>query len=348
MDKGSLQMAESAKHVPPKTCKWRSRPEALACLYSLFSPKDRVLITIDPDPDSIASALALKRLLWRKVYSTTITLIRPIRRLNNLAMVRLLRLRLPVMEDEKDMDEYDKYLLVDGQPHHNPIFSRFSYTAIIDHHPLTDSVEAPFVDIRPHYGSTSTIFTEYLKCASIKPSRTLATALIYGIKTDTRNFERNSLEEDVKAFRNLFPLANHNVLRKIEISDLALKDLKVFQKAIERKHVVRDRIFTHLEKVDNADILVVIADFLLKVHDISWSIVSGLFEDRLVIIVRNDGYRKDAGRSLKNAFDSIGSAGGHKAMGRAEIPVENLKLPGNKLTSRAIESFVRKSLSPYS
>jgi nanoRNase/pAp phosphatase (c-di-AMP/oligoRNAs hydrolase) len=330
-----------------KCCKWRSRPEALACLHSLFNPKDHVLITIDPDPDSIGSALALKRLLWRKVHSTTIELVRPIRRLNNLAMVRLLKLPFMLL-DENQINDYDKYLLVDGQPAHHPCFSKLCYTAIIDHHPLTNSVEAPFVDIRPGYGATSTMFTEYLKCASIKPSKTLATALLYGIKTDTKNFERPALEEDVKAFRYLFPLANHNVLRKIEISDLALKDLKVFQKAIERKHVVKDRIFAHLDKVDTADILVVIADFLLKVHDISWSIVSGIHEDRLIIIVRNDGYRKDAGRSLKRAFETLGSAGGHKAMGRAEIPLDNLKRAVPRLSSKAIERLVLRSLSPHS
>jgi len=331
-----------------KSCKWRSRTEALNCLYGLFSAKDRVLVTIDPDPDSIGAALALKRLLWHKVQSTTIGMVRPIRRLNNLAMTRLLRLPLKEI-DEGRLEEFDKFFLVDGQPHHHPLFSKLSYTAVFDHHPLTDNtVEAPFVDIRPDYGATSTIFTEYLKCASVKPSQTLATALIYGIKTDTRNFERHTLEEDVRAFGYLFPLANHNILRKIEISDLALGDLKVFRRAIENKKVVKDRIFAHLNEVDTPDILVVIADFLLKVHDISWSIVSGIHEGKLVVIVRNDGYRKDAGRSLKRAFESLGSAGGHKAMGRAEIPVDNLRTVLKRVTPGTIEKFVRSALSPHS
>lgn len=340
-------MRKQGVTIGGKCGRWRSRTEALAHLYSLFTPKDRVLITIDPDPDSIASALGLKRLLWHKVQSTTIGMIRPIRRLNNITMVRLLRLPL-ILLDEKKMEGFDKYLIVDGQPHHHPIFSKFSYTAVLDHHPITTPVEAPFVDIRADYGATSTMLIEYLRSAGVKPSQTLATALIYGIKTDTHNFERHTLEEDVKAFCYLFPMVNHNVLRKIEISDLALKDLKFFQKAIERKHVVKDRIFAHLDKVDTPDILVVLADFLLKIHDISWSIVSGIHEDRLVIIVRNDGYRKDAGRSLKRAFGSIGSAGGHKAMGRAEIPIENLNGILERPTSMAIERWIRKSLSPYS
>ena len=41
-------------------------------LYQLFSHEDRLLILIDPDPDAIASALALKRLLWHRLTSCAI------------------------------------------------------------------------------------------------------------------------------------------------------------------------------------------------------------------------------------------------------------------------------------
>ncbi len=338
--------AEGAKNKQRLSYKWRSSKEALENLYPHFSTRDRVLITIDPDPDSIAAAVAVKRLLWHKVQSTTIGLIRPMNRLNNITLVRLLRLPIIVIKPSQFKD-FDKFILVDGQPGHNDIFGSLPYTAIIDHHPVTQPIEASFVDIRPDYGATATILTRYLKAAKIKPPQTLATALIYGIKTDTRNFERHTLGEDIEAFRYLYNLVNHYMLRKIEISDLALKDLKFFQKALDRKHVVKDRVFTHLDEVPSADILVIIAEFLLKVHDISWSVASGIFEGRLVIIVRNDGYRKDAGRTISRAFGSIGCAGGHQALARAEIPMENLAQAVSEPTSIEIERFIRKRLSPF-
>jgi nanoRNase/pAp phosphatase (c-di-AMP/oligoRNAs hydrolase) len=321
--------------------RWRSRTEALKALYGLFNYKDRALITIDPDPDSIASAMALKRLLWRHVQSTAIGIIRPIKRLNNLTMVRLLKLPL-VQLNEKNIKDFDKYLLVDGQPSHQELFQKVPYTAVIDHHPVKCEPDAPFVDIRPHYGAVSTMMTEYLRTAAIKPSQTLATALIYGIKTDTRNFERQTLQEDVKAFLYLFGRANHNILRKIEISDLSLRDLALFKEAIENKTVSRDRIYAHLEKVNSPDILVIIAEFMLKVHDISWSIVSGVHGDQLVVIVRNDGYRKDAGKAVTRAFSGLGSAGGHKAMARAEIPIAALDPLLQRKTPTAIARFVKR------
>ena len=343
--------AVSVKHQcsTPGESKRVSRLEALRELFSLVCTKDRALITIDPDPDSIAAALALKRLLWHRVQSTTIGMIRPMKRLNNLTMARLLKLPLISLTKNK-LAEFDTFFLVDGQPHHNEFFKEIPYTAVIDHHPRRNpgpesAIKAPFVDIRPSYGATSTMFVEYLKAAKIKPSKTLATALIYGIKTDTQNLERNTSEEDVKAFRYLYPLIYRSTLRKIEISDLSFQDLKLFQRALEKRKRLRDRLFTHLDEVPNADILVILADFLLKVHDISWSIVSGIHQNALVIIVRNDGYRKDAGRMLRVAFGELGSAGGHKAAARAEIPLENLAHVMSKPTPANIEKLIRKRLS---
>lgn len=345
------------KRQPPSTTtkasgKRRSPKEALKNLYAQFNSKDHVLITIDPDPDSISAALAVKRLLWHKVQSTTIGLIRPMKRLNNLTLARLLKLPLIVLNKDNIEDcrsATTKYIIVDGQPNHNELFAQFDYTAIIDHHPLGTGIEAPFVDIRPEYGATATMLTEYLRAAKIKPSQSLATVLLYGIKTDTRNFERHTIDKDIEAFHYLYSLANHNILIKVEISDLSLRDLKFFEKAVGRKHVVKDRMFAHLDEVPTPDILVLIAEFFLKVHDISWSIISGIHEEKLIVIIRNDGYRKDAGKAIARAFKNLDcSAGGHKAMARAEIPLDNLDEVIGKPTSTAIERYVRKRLSPFS
>ena len=238
-------------------------------------------------------------------------------------MARLLRLHCLLLESA-DTIEADKFVLVDGQPSHNDFFSRFHYTAVIDHHPQNESIDAAFSDVRPDYGATSTIMTQYLRSAGVEPSPTVATALLYGIKTDTRNFERHTLVEDIDAFRYLFEFADHNILRKIEISDLSLGDTKFFHKAFTRKYVVKDRIFAYLDQVPSPDILVEVAEFLLKIHDINWSIVSGVYQGNLIVSVRNDGHRKDAGRLVRRAFGSIGCAGGHESMARAEIPLGRL------------------------
>ncbi|MGD8988316.1 MAG: DHH family phosphoesterase, partial [Syntrophobacterales bacterium] len=156
----------------------RSISENLNKLFNLFLPKDKVLITIDADPDSLASAMALKRLLWHKVQSVSIAHFNEIKRFDNVTMVRLLKIPLVKLQKIKSKN-FSKTLLVDGQPHHHEAFADFQYDVVIDHHPITMDVDAPFVDIRPNYGATATMMTEYLRSARIRPSKSLATALLY-------------------------------------------------------------------------------------------------------------------------------------------------------------------------
>ena len=256
----------------------RSISENLQKLFSLFEPKDKVLITIDADPDAMASAMAAKRLLWHKVQSVTIGHFNEIVRFDNVTMVRLLKIPLVRLQDLNPGD-FSKAILVDGQPHHHEAFSDFQYDAVIDHHPIT---------------------------------------------MDTHNFELHARQEDVRAFRYLFSLANMNLLRKIEISDMSVRDLKYFQQALENKRVIKGKIFTHLPQVHSPDILVLIADFLMRCHEVGWTVASGIYNKNLVVILRNDGFRKNAGTWAIKAFGRLGSAGGHRAMARAEIPLANL------------------------
>jgi nanoRNase/pAp phosphatase (c-di-AMP/oligoRNAs hydrolase) len=201
------------------------------------------------------------------------------------------------------------------------------------------------MDIRPQYGATSTILLEYLRAARIKPSMKLATALLYGIKTDTANFERDATEEDVKQFRYVFKYANLIRLRKIERSELRLNELKYFQAALENRIVGRKGIYTHLGEVPSADVCVQLADFFMRVYGVHWSFVSGVYRRKLIVIIRNDGFRKDAGRLAARAFGAFGSAGGHRGAARAEIPLESPRLKGMQDGNSFLERFVRKRLN---
>ena len=300
-----------------------SASEKLRRLLGLFSREDRLLIVINADPDAMASAMALKRLLWRQVSATTIAHINEIRRPDNLAMIRLLGLGLLPIH-KVSLGEFTRFAVVDSQPGHHEGFEGINFDVIIDHHPTTEA-KAPFVDIRPDYGATSTIMTEYVRAAKIKPSVKLATGLFYGIKTDTSNFERKAIMPDVNAFQFLFRYVNVHIARRIEQAEITLDSLKYYRKALEEMAVRKNRAHVHLGSVTNPDICVSLADFFMKIHDIVWTAVSGIYQGRLVIIVRNDGIRKDAGKVLGEVFGKLGQAGGHKTMARAEIPVENLQ-----------------------
>ncbi len=296
---------------------------ALQRLYQLFSHEDRLLILIDADPDSISSAWALKRLLWRRISTIVIAHIRPITRPQNERMVRLLRIPT-VPYAEVNPEDFNRKGIVDSQPSHHPNFAEHTFDLIIDHHPALPDSQAALVDIRPHYGATASILTEYLRAARIKPSLKLATALYYGIKTDTNNFERPAIEADVRAFHYLFAFIRKPLVRRLEFAELNLEMLNFFQTGLRRYRRRGNRLFTFLGSVPTPDILVILADFFLRVEEISWTVVGGIYEDKLIVIFRNDGLRKNAGRLAAKAFGKLGSAGGHAASARAEIPLGNL------------------------
>lgn len=300
-----------------------SATEKLRRFYEQFSSDDQVLILIEADPDSIASAMAVKRLLWRRTAGVTISNVNVIKRPDNLAMVRLLGLNL-VPTDQIDKNKFSRFVLVDSQPNHDTRFAQFTPDVIIDHHPNSNA-DAPFVDVRPQYGANATIMTEYLRAAKIKPSRKLATALFHAIKADTSDFERQTIIEDVRAFQYLYRHTNIHLARKIEQAEISYDFLRYFQIALQKKRKRKGRIFAHLGSVVNPDACVVVADFFTRIQSVTWTIVSGFYNGTLIIIFRNDGLRKNAGTVAGESFGYLGSAGGHKSMARAEIPLKDLK-----------------------
>lgn len=321
----------------------KSAQEKLDLFYKQFTGNNNVLIVINADPDAIASAMAVKRLLWRKTASVEISNINIIKRPDNLTMIRLLEAGL-VHIDEIDKTKFDRFVMVDSQPNHNELLSQINPDVIIDHHPETNAT-ASYMDIRPKYGATASIMTEYLKAAKIKPSSKLATGLVYAIKTDTNNFERKALIEDVRAFQFLFKHANIHLVRKIEQSELCFDCLKYFKIAIQDMCVRQNRVFAYIGNVINPDICVLAADFFMKVSCVRWSVVSGIYAEKLVIILRNDGLCKNAGNVAQRSFGNIGSAGGHKSMARAEIPIASVKnlITNNKRLSAWIIENVEKN-----
>ncbi len=280
------------------------------------------MILMVADPDALASATAVKRLLWRKVAAVDLVSVSVIERTDNLGMVE--RLKIPLKQfDQVDSTRYTKIVMVDSQPNHHETLNCFTPDVLIDHHPET-GVKCGFKDIRPQYGATSTIMVQYLKAARIKPSTRLATALLYGIKTDTNNFERQTIIEDVRAFQYLFRRANHHLIYNLEHVEINAAYLKYFKRAFGGLRKRKNWMFIHLDRVTSADACVTVADFFVRVEGVSWSVVSGIVDQKLIVIFRNDGLRKNAGKLAQQSFKVWGTAGGHKSAARAEVMIKDI------------------------
>ncbi|MFN3406143.1 MAG: DHH family phosphoesterase [Caldimicrobium sp.] len=321
--------------------KFKSNKERVSAFLKLFQKQDDILILLWADPDALASAYALKKILQNKVNRVTISAVNEIRRLNNLVMIEVLK--IPLTRYTEDLlNGHNKVILVDSQPSHREEFSRINFTAVIDHHPITSGWEASYIDIRPNYGATSSILYEYLKTLKIKPNVYLSTALVYGIKTDTDNFKKSAHKQDVLAFQRLYSRMNKHLLNKIESSDFRRSELRYFKIALNNLKYRGNRAFCYLGKVSHPDILVLIADFLNKVYETSWVFVGGEYKKTLVLIVRCDGYRKDAGKLVAKLFKNLGKAGGHREKARAEISFEKLNIEPDEFTTINLIKFFMK------
>lgn len=325
--------------------RFKSNKERLQSFLKLFDKNDQVLILLWADPDALASAFALKRILQGRVSKVTLSAINEIKRLNNLVMVEILKIPLVPFQWEF-LKDYQKFILVDSQPTHNEIFRKIPFTAVIDHHPVTEGWSAEYTDLRPKYGATSTILYEYLKTLRLKPNVYLSTALIYGIKTDTDNFKKSAQLQDVLAFQRLFKRMNKHLLNKIETSDLRRSELRYFKIALNNLKYQGNRAFSYLGKVSSPDILVLIADFLNKVYETGWVFVAGEYKKNLVIIVRCDGYRKDAGKLVSRLFKNLGLAGGHREKARAEIPFAKLSPDPEEFTTASLIKLFKRYFLP--
>lgn len=288
-------------------------------LLDLFSREGRWLILINADPDAMASAMALRRIMIHRVTDVGIACINEVTRPDNLAMIRYTRLHMHRFSPEL-LAQYDRFALVDSQPHHSPQFMDVKFSVIIDHHPLPpEPATADYRDIRPEYGATSTMLMEHLYNLGIRPGKLLATALQFGIKSDTANFERKFSDVDMRAYHYLVKYADQAMLSRIARSEFHRRWLDYFAKACVSMHTAGSGQFVYVDEVENPDILVIIADFFMRVYEFRWVAVSGLYHETAVVIFRGDGITRDLGRMANAQFGDIGSAGGHKAMARAEF-----------------------------
>ncbi len=317
---------EKIEGVITRSASRNSAQARLNGLYEIFNRNDEVLIVIVADPDSLSSAMALKRLLSYRVGSVVIGYPNEIRRLSNMTMVE--RLDIPIERlHTLPVNDYSKVVMLDSQPTHHPSFEKMKFDVVIDHHPVTEGWDADFIDIRPEYGAVASMMVEYLRAANIKLSVALATALYYGIKVDTHNFEKkNMLLADGISFRYVFNTANRNLVRKFDLTELRRSELKYFKIALNEVKLSKGKAYAHLGRVATPDVLVIVADFLKRVDHFDWVLVSGIHGGKLVVILRCDGYRKHAGNFAKKVFSPYGSAGGHREAARAEMPLKNLPL----------------------
>jgi len=306
-----------------------------------FADADRVLILLhnDPDPDAMASGLALRNVLRRTKATAIIGAIQGVTRPENLRMLNLLDIHVEPVTIQT-LREYDRIAMVDVQPHYfGGMIDRVDL--VIDHHPEQPGYTAVFKDIRADYGSTSTILTEHLRAVDVNISERTATAMLYAIKSDTLFFNRQTNRVDLEAFSYLYSLADAALIRKMEGAEITLERLDYVSKARAVGSLVDQVFCAFLGQTPREDFIPYVADFFLQVEDVKWTVIAGIVNESLIVSVRNLGYSRNAGEFARRSFADIGSAGGHRAMAKAVVPIRAFREKYGDLDAARIATFLQ-------
>src|SRR4029077_16516942 len=300
----------------------RSLTRAKVAQYQrYFSDAERVLILLhnDPDPDALASGLALRNVLHRTKTTAIIGAVQGVTRPENLRMVNLLDIHVEPIKPQQ-VNPYDRRGMVDVQPHYfGGAIDRADL--IIDHHPEQSGYTSVFKDIRPEYGSTCTILCEHLRAVDVNISERTATAMLYAIKSDTLFFNRQTNRVDIEAFSYLYPLADPTLIRKMEGAEITSERLDYVLKAHTSGKMAEQVFCASLGELPREDFIPYVADFFLQLEDVKWTVIAGIVNESMVISVRNLGYMRNAGEFVRKYFADIGSAGGHRSMAKAVVPL---------------------------
>ncbi|MHB9286234.1 DHH family phosphoesterase [Halobacteriales archaeon Cl-PHB] len=278
-----------------------------------------ILIHRSPDPDSIASAAALKSIAANRDVEADIIYEGEIGHQENRAFVNLLGIEL-VSASEVEMDDFDTVALVDHAKAGEPL-PEADVDIIIDHYEHDHEHDADFTDIRPNVSATSTILTKYIQELDLKLDQQVATALLYGIRAETLDFKRDTTPADLTAAAYLYPFADHDTLEQVESPSMSPETLDVLAEAIRNREVKGSHLVSNAGFIRDRDALAQAAQHLLNLEGITTTAVFAISEDTIYLAARSKDIRMDIGRVLEDAFDDIGETAGHSTDASVEIPL---------------------------
>lgn len=290
--------------------------------------KRKILIQThnNPDPDTIAAAFALKNILFNILKKrVTIAYNGIIGRAENRELMRECKIDMHIIT-KLNAARYDFIILVDSQPGAGNIYDikQRLPDAVIDHHNLRAiSQTVKFHDIRPHYGSTSTIIAEYYKKLNMIPDTNTATALYYGIKTDTYGAARGNTQSDMDMVSYIFPYVSVKKMTKIEAPELPRYYFKNMKKAVEQSVIIDDLLFCDLHEVRNTDLIAETSDFLLRMREIKSTFIIGKVDNMCYFSFRYKTNKKSVGNIALSIVKGIGYGGGHMKSAGGQIPLKS-------------------------
>lgn len=287
---------------------------------------DVLVVTHDnPDPDAIASAAALGFLLERAAgVETSLAFGGIVGRAENRALIEELDAnfeRLGTVE----IPASTLVALVDTQPRtgNTSLPEGRIASVVVDHHPVrSETSAATFSDVRPGYGASCSILVEYLRAAKLEPPRSLATALFYGIQSETMDLGREVSEADVGASLYLYPRSDPAAISRIRHARVPASYFRSIHEALEQACRYGGVVTVPMGRLDYPDMVAEVADLFMRVEGVDWAVASGRYHDDLLLSVRTYQTDAHAGAVVREIVGERGSAGGHGMLAGAQLPLK--------------------------
>ncbi|WP_251328224.1 DHH family phosphoesterase [Haloplanus pelagicus] len=315
----SQVIAESALRAL-ETGELEYKAQQLADILHTGGGKLAILTHDNPDPDSIASAVALQAIADAHDVEADILYHGDIGHQENRAFVNLLGIELLPLSDVASLDEYALIALVDHMKS-GDLGLDTGVDIFIDHYEPETDYDAEFMDVRPNVSSTSTILTKYIQEFDLSPNQEVATALLYGIRAETLDFKRDTTPADLTAAAYLYPFADHDTLEQVESPSMSPETLDVLAEAIQNRQVQGSHLVSNAGFIRDRDALAQAAQHLLNLEGITTTAVFGIADDTIYLAARSKDIRINIGNVLDDAYGEIGEAGGHSTQGSTEIPL---------------------------
>lgn len=304
-----------------------------------------IIVHPEPDPDALASALAMRALLRRDPDSTPIITLGGMTRPENRRMADLLNMRVTEVTTE-ELVNLERVVAVDFQPNFRDP-NTAPRLAIVDHHPDEDA-HAEFADIRDEYGAVATMMTEYLRLDDPRRiGKPLATALLYGIKTDTGTLERECIGADVEAYAFLQDRADLTLLRQLARPSYSSETARRYGAALANLVARDDLAVVYLGEIEESDghVLAEIADFCLALDEITWAVATAIIEGKIIFTIRHlGGGDFGAGDLAAQLAEQGGSGGGHSTMARATLPADQWPKDAELIVDRLAQLIGRQTV----
>ncbi|MGN0688013.1 MAG: bifunctional oligoribonuclease/PAP phosphatase NrnA [Oscillospiraceae bacterium] len=298
-----------------------------------------------PDPDAIASAFGLQVLLGKFNIPTIICHHGHIERTATANMVAEFGISMTTDNDLKDMREDDYIITVDSQKGNANILDLVGdEVACIDHHPVFNEAESyKYKDIRI-VGSCSTIIADYYRLYNIDMPQDVATALMYGLKMDTKDFTRGVTELDVDIYKYLFPKANNTLIRRFQSGTIQYDELEAFVDSMKNIDIYNGVAFAFLNFTCADAFIATVSDFILNLDVVNFCVVYSRREHGFKFSVRSELEELNAGQIVMRALEDVGSGGGHKSMAggfAVESKVLDISIDFNRVIQNLFLDVIR-------